>query len=226
VADDRKPGSMKPEEYARLERLLDEVKPSRTLEIGMANGQSAAIFCRYLRDRQINTRHVAIDPFQSSDDGWKGAGLSLIRDQRLEEYIELIEDFDYLALPRLVAQGARFDFVLIDGYHTFDYTLLDIFYADMLLRTPGVLVAHDSGWPAVYKALRFLEAYKPYERLGPALVVHNTSLFGRLARRISVALAGGEARSQAAQRRTDWHSLAAYRKRGNHLVPEGFFVEF
>jgi len=217
---------MKPEEYARLERLLDEVRPSRTLEIGMANGQSAAIFCRYLRDRQINTRHVAIDPFQSSDDGWKGAGLQLIRELGLEEHLELIEDFDYLALPRLVAQGAWFDFVLIDGYHTFDYTLLDLFYADLLLRTSGVLVVHDSGWPAVYKALRFLEVYKPYERIGPAPAVHVTSLFGRLQRRVRLAFAGSEARSQTAKRRTEWHSLAAYCKRGNKLVPEGFFAEF
>ena len=34
------------------------------------------------------------------------------------------------ALPRLVEQGKRIQFCFIDGLHTFDYTMLDAFFAD------------------------------------------------------------------------------------------------
>lgn len=37
---------------------------------------------------------------------------------------------DTVALPRLVEQGKRIQFCFIDGLHTFDYTMLDAFYAD------------------------------------------------------------------------------------------------
>lgn len=73
----------------------------------------------------------------------------------LSSYLELLEEFDYIALPRLVAEQRSLDFILIDGWHSFDYTLIDMFYADILLRPGGVLTVHDTGWPSVYKACKF-----------------------------------------------------------------------
>ena len=37
-----------------------------------------------------------------------------------------------------------FDFIFIDGWHTFDYTLVDMFYADRLLRIGGYLLIDDA----------------------------------------------------------------------------------
>jgi len=37
---------------------------------------------------------------------------------------------DTVVLPRLVEQGKRIQFCFIDGLHTFDYTMLDAFFAD------------------------------------------------------------------------------------------------
>ena len=39
---------------------------------------------------------------------------------------------DTVALPRLVEQGKRIQFCFIDGLHTFDYTMIDAFYADQV----------------------------------------------------------------------------------------------
>ena len=44
---------------------------------------------------------------------------------------------DTVALPRLVEQGKRIQFCFIDGLHTFDYTMLDAFYADQVGPTPS-----------------------------------------------------------------------------------------
>lgn len=222
---DRKPASMRPEEYATLQGLLERFRPARTLEIGMANGESTVCICRFL-SRNGGGKHVAIDPFESAPDGWAGRGLERVRREGLEPYLEMIEDFDYLALPRLVAAKSTFDFVLIDGWHSFDYTLIDLFYADLLLCPGGVVAIHDSGWPSVHKALRFLETHKPYDRLSPAPAVHIQPLAGRVLRRIRQLLGGPRVLAEAKSRRTEWHSLSAYRKRQDHQVPDDFFSSF
>lgn len=217
----REPASMKEEEYAMLRGLLDETRPHRTLEIGVANGESTAIICRHVQLSR-GRKHVAVDPFESSPEGWANAGIEHLWHEGLEQYLELIEDFDYLALPRLVSDNRSFDFVLIDGWHSFDYTLIDLFYADLLLDPGGVVVVHDSGRQSVYKGLRFLETHKPYDRLSPPLAVYPKPLVSRLLRRIRLLLSGPRALAEAKSRRTEWYSLAAYRKRENQQVADAF----
>ncbi len=129
---------MRSEEYAALERLLRDVRPKTTLEIGMATGGSSIEICKTLRDVGGET-HVAIDPYQSDPDGWNNQGINNVKAAGFDGLLEPIADFDYLALPKLVEQGRRFDFVLIDGWHSFDYTLVDLFYADLLLNVDGVV---------------------------------------------------------------------------------------
>jgi len=47
------------------------------------------------------------------------------------------EDFDFKVLPRLLESGKKIDFAYIDGWHTFDYTLLDWCYIDRQDAPPG-----------------------------------------------------------------------------------------
>src|SRR5205823_14807447 len=114
---------MRDGEYARLRELLRAVAPERTLEIGMATGGSSLVICELLR-AQGRGQHTAVDPFQNAPDAWGGKGVGRVQEAGLLPFFELIEDFDYLALPRLVAEGRTFDFILIDGWHSFDYTLV------------------------------------------------------------------------------------------------------
>jgi predicted O-methyltransferase YrrM len=221
----REPASMRPQEYAVLEALLAQYQPGRTLEIGMAAGGSSARICAYHRDHGRG-RHVAVDPFQLAEDGWNGQGVARVASAGLSEFLELISEPDYLALPELVRAGRRFDFVLIDGWHSFDYTMIDLFYADLLLRAGGVVAIHDSNWPAVYRACRFLETHKPYERIGPPISVERTSLIARGIRRIRQLACGRSAWRDARLRRTRWYALAAYRKRADHQVLNDQYTPF
>ena len=170
--------------------------------------------------------HTAIDPFQNDAKAWGSQGVKNLERAGLADRFELLEDFDYAALPRLHGQNRRFDFILIDGWHSFDYTLLDLFYADLLLSVGGVLMVHDTGWPAVYKACRFLETHKPYDRLSPPLAVAIPNLVGRVKRRVGEVLRGPRSYRNAVQRRTAWFSLAAYRKRAEQQVGDDFFASF
>jgi len=221
----RDKGSMRPEEYAILDRLVRHCRPTETLEIGMANGGSTVVICRALRETG-GVRHTAVDPFQRHPEYWASRGLKRVQAASLDSIFELIEDFDFIALPRLLEQGRVFDFVLIDGWHSFDHTMIDLFYADRLLRDGGVLAVHDTGWPAVHKACRFLETHKPYERLSPPIGLVIPSIAGRAVRRARQVLAGSEARADARRRRAEWFSLAAYCKLRSHQVADDFFEPF
>lgn len=219
------PAAMREEEYAKLRQLIRDSRPSNVLEIGMANGGSSVCILQTLR--QLGEGHLtSIDPFQTSADAWHGNGLAAVSAAGLEDCHTLIENFDYFALPRLVSDGTRFDFILIDGWHSFDYTLVDIFYSDLLLRDGGILAVHDTGWPAVYKACKFLETHKPYRRIGPAIAVHYDRLFPKLCRRISQVARGKHSMREAQRRRTEWFSLGAYEKIQSTQTPDAFFASF
>ena len=219
------PASMRPEEYQRLREVLLDVRPQQTLEIGMANGGSTIAICKILRELG-HGHHTAIDPFQTAEEGWKGKGVEAVRQAGFADLYELMEDFDYFAMPKLIQQKRRFDFILIDGWHSFDYTLMNLFFADLLLRVGGVVAVHDTGLPSVYKACQFLESHKPYDRIGPPIAVELTGIPKKLARRLSHLVAGSTRMKEAKSRREEWFSLGAYRKRADHQVGNVFYAPF
>src|SRR5205807_2029661 len=52
-----------------ISRLMQELRPGRTLEVGLAMGGSALVFCACHQRAGVDPtrQHVAIDPFQNSD---------------------------------------------------------------------------------------------------------------------------------------------------------------
>jgi predicted O-methyltransferase YrrM len=144
------------EELARLAR---ELGARSTLETGMAYGISTVA----IASAGPNVRHVAIDPNQRSAFG--AIGLANAERAGVADRVRLIEARSDAALPRLVAEGLELDLALIDGMHLFDYTLVDFFHADRMLRVGGVVVLHDTWMPAVHQAAAFVLANRAYERL-------------------------------------------------------------
>jgi predicted O-methyltransferase YrrM len=79
-------------------------------------------------------------------------------------FFNLVEIKSEFALPRILEQGeGSFDFIFIDGWHTFDHTLLDCFYATRLLRVGGYLAIDDVIFPAVRRVVDFVLNYPCYE---------------------------------------------------------------
>lgn len=208
-------------ELVRLHELVTENQCRSVLEIGMARGTSAVVICHALQASGAGTL-TSVDPFQSTPppEGYANHGIDNLAKAGFLHMHRLIEQPDYLALPMLCGEGERFDFILIDGWHSFDYTLLDIFYADLLLTDGGVMVFHDSTSPPVYEAICFLERNKPYERLSAPLMVHIGPFIGRALRRVRTTLAGPSARADARSRMKNWRTLAAYRKLEARQVPQ------
>ena len=87
----------------------------------------------------------------------------------LSDRHELIEDFDFNALPRLLASELKIDFAYIDGWHTFDYALLDWWYVDKMLAANRIVGFNDCSWPAVEKVIRFINTHRKYSEIDVGL---------------------------------------------------------
>jgi predicted O-methyltransferase YrrM len=135
----------------------------KTLEVGCAYGLSSLHICLATRKRS-GASHTIIDPFQSTQ--WDGVGIRNLEEAGID-FFNLIEIKSEFALPRLLEEKEdRFDFIFIDGWHTFDHTLLDCFYATRLLRVGGLLAIDDVSFPSVRRVVDFLKNYPCYEEFG------------------------------------------------------------
>jgi len=130
----------------------------RTLEVGCAYGISALYICEAI-SRRPNPHHVMIDPLESAK--WRNIGIRNLRDAGFA-FWELLEQPSALALPSLVQRNVKVQFALIDGWHTFDQTLLDFFYVDKLLEDGGIVAIDDVAMPAVNRVVRYVLNYPTY----------------------------------------------------------------
>jgi predicted O-methyltransferase YrrM len=65
-----------------------------------------------------------------------------------------------------------FDMIFIDGWHTFDYTLVDFFYANLLLKINGIIIIDDALHNGVKKCVDYLTTnYVFYKKLVSPITV-------------------------------------------------------
>jgi hypothetical protein len=108
-------------------------------------------------------RHVIIDPFEST--AWNGIGVTNL-DRAGIDFYELREEPSEIALPELLNERAEFDLAFIDGWHTFDQTLIDMYYANRLVKVGGYIIIDDANWISVSKAISQFANYPCYEIVG------------------------------------------------------------
>jgi predicted O-methyltransferase YrrM len=142
-----------------LQEIISEVRPRVSLEIGLAYGIASLYICEALAKVQAE-RHIIIDPCQHQ--GWKGIGFLNLRRAGYEKMIEFHEAPSFRVLPKLEADGLRIDFAFIDGWHTFDYVMVDFFHIDKMLRVGGVVVFDDLYYPSIRKVCRYILTNLPY----------------------------------------------------------------
>lgn len=151
---------------ALYQTVLDN-QPSLVLEVGMAFGVSTLAILTALRKLGRGGRLISVDPNQSTH--WKKGGMSNVARAELQSHHQLIEEPDFMALPRLLGSGCKPQLAYIDGWHTFDYTLLDFFFIDKMLPVNGVLGFNDCAYPAVHKAINFVLTHRRYQEVSVGL---------------------------------------------------------
>lgn len=128
----------------------------RSIEIGCAYGLSSLFICEGLKDRP-GASHTIIDPGQGNV--WHDVGIAQL--QRFGfDFFDIMRTPSELALPHLLTtQSEKFDLAFIDGWHTFDQTMLDLYYAVRLVRVGGYIVTDDCNWPSVSAAIAYFSRY-------------------------------------------------------------------
>jgi predicted O-methyltransferase YrrM len=147
--------------------LIENRKLRVCMETGVSYGVSTLAICEALSRLDGNCKHFGIDPDQYRE--FNGAALAALKKCGYEHLFELMEGPSHLMLPKLIDREVKLDFAFIDGWHTFDYTLIDVFYADKMLRPGGFLLIHDLQMPSKRKVWKFLKTHRRYRRIpGPA----------------------------------------------------------
>jgi predicted O-methyltransferase YrrM len=160
--------SIKDVEGTFLSNVIKKNNFIKCLEVGMAFGVSSL----YILSSQDNVELISIDPYQKSQ--WQYYGIKLLKNFNLDKRHKLMLEKDYVGLPKLLDKYGPnyFDLIFIDGFHTFDYTLLDFFYADLLLKINGIIIVDDALHKGVSKCIKYIdENYKQYKKIESPITV-------------------------------------------------------
>jgi predicted O-methyltransferase YrrM len=166
-----------------LQKIVRQLDPTVTLEVGLAYGISSLFICDALNVRN-GTQHIVIDPIQTSQHSWGGIGIANLRRAGYGNIVRLIEAQSYRALAELEGSGQRIEFAFVDGWHTFDFALVDLFFIDRLLSVGGVVAFDDASWPAIRKVCRFVKTNLAYSVMGVDGSDPEPSLKRRLSERL------------------------------------------
>lgn len=150
-----------------LYRHVRASRPKVAVEVGMANAISTLAILTALEENGGEGRLISIDPNQSTQ--WRDCGRAAVQRAGLAHRHSVREEPDWFALPRLLEAGTRVGFGYIDGWHTFDYALLDFWYLDKMTSKGGVIAFNDCGWPAVARAIEFVRTHRRYRELDVGL---------------------------------------------------------
>jgi predicted O-methyltransferase YrrM len=137
-----------------LAALVLREHAGQTIEVGLGYGISALHICEALAENGAgDASHLAVDPHQATR--FANVGLQLLEDAGLRHMVELHAEESQIALPRLLADGRRFDLAFVDGNHRFDGVFLDLVYLGRLVRPGGIVFVDDYQLAAVERAAAF-----------------------------------------------------------------------
>jgi predicted O-methyltransferase YrrM len=157
------PVAVDPAEGALLQRIVADIKPVRSLEIGCAYGVSSLYICEALASARASAQqacHIVIDPFQSTQ--WRGIGIKNIRDAGFAPLVDFREERSEVALPRLLEENVTLDFAFVDGWHTFDQVMVEFYFLNRLLRVGGVIAFDDANRRSINRVVRHALTYPAY----------------------------------------------------------------
>jgi len=146
-----------------LRHAIEVAKPSVGIEVGLAFGLSTLHILDAMQAHG-GGRLIGMDPAQD-DETWQNGGLHNVQRAGFVPRYEFHAATSQQLLPQLAATGLRVQFGFLDGWHTFDHTLVDFFYVDSMLDVGGVVVLDDVGYPSLQRLAHFIVCNRDYSIL-------------------------------------------------------------
>lgn len=146
-----------------LQEIFDLVKPTKSLEVGLAYGISALfILEKHKQFKSENKSHLIIEPFP-----WGGAAEYNIEKEGLTQLVDIRYEKSHDVLPKLYFENYRIQYAYIDTLKLFDTVLQDFYFIDKILDVNGVIVLDDcdGGWPGIQRVARFINTLPNYKVL-------------------------------------------------------------
>jgi len=172
---------IKPQEGYFLYQVIKKNKFKNILEIGMENGISSLYICSALKesDNSNECKLTSIDPLQTIV--WENTGIQTLRDAGLTKYHKLITEEGYFSLPKLVKEDKKYDLIFINGNQLFDYIILNIFFANKLLKINGMMIINNFKHESVNKAYNFFKLnYQNYNEIKNGINSDTQAVFVKL----------------------------------------------
>jgi len=146
-----------------LAALHNSIRPSLSIEIGLAYGFSALFILDSMFENNYG-KHIAIDPYEVTD--WHGIGLKAIHDLEFDDRFEWQEAMSIDALSTMRRDGVRAQYIYIDGSHSFDAALIDFCCSDKILDTGGVIILDDMWMLPINAVVSFVKNnFQHYEQV-------------------------------------------------------------
>lgn len=146
-----------------LRHAIEVAMPAVGIEVGLAFGLSTLHILDAMQEHG-GGRLIGMDPAQD-DETWQNGGLHNVKRAGFGDRYEFHAATSQQLLPQLVATGLRIQFGFLDGWHTFDHTLVDFFYVDLMLDVGGVIVLDDVGYPGLQRLAHFIVCNRDYSIL-------------------------------------------------------------
>lgn len=148
------------EEALALNLSVRELRPEKSIEIGLAKGVSTLAILGAI-DANGFGHHIVCDPFQGD---YGNAGIEMVSRSGFAQWWEFHRKYAEEVVPSI----DKIQFAFVDASHLFDLTLVEFVLIDKKLEEGGVIGFHDTWMPSLRKLLRFILENRAYEVWSPA----------------------------------------------------------
>lgn len=177
-----KPGQIK-FELEELLKIYKEIKPKFVLEIGTANGGTLFCFSRLAeRDAVIISIDLPGGPFGGGYPNWKSKIYKSfgIRNQKIYLIRGDSHRLETYQMVLSILNDSKFDFIFIDGDHSYNGVKKDYELYSKLVKTGGIIAFHDIApngeqklvgevpkfWNEIKHSFKYLEILSSNEQKG------------------------------------------------------------
>lgn len=134
--------------------LIITNKLNKCIQIGMEYGITTIYILFGLSKLKLKSNLITIDEYQKSR--WNNFGIKLVELNNLTKLHSFYEEPSYIVLPKLLEKDT-YNLVYINGWNTFDYILLCIAYASILLDVDGYIILNNKYSCTINKCIRYMD---------------------------------------------------------------------